>query len=189
MRVSGRVFSPACHIISGIGPAPVLATGDVMPSFDIVSEVDLQEVTNAVDQANREVGNRYDFKGTDSRVEHKDGIATLHSESEFQIKQILDIFEKKIAKRGINVSALSEGNIEASGKKASLVITIRQGIDQDTARKIIKKIKEEKLKVQASIQGDKVRVTGKKRDELQKIIAQLGDSFQDLPLQFINFRD
>lgn len=160
-----------------------------MPSFDVVSEVDLQEVANAVDQTNREVGTRYDFKGTDSRVEHKDALITLISESEFQIRQIQDILQKKIAKRGIDVTALTEGQIVVSGRKASLAITVRQGIDQDTARKIIKKIKETKIKVQASIQGDRVRVSGKKRDDLQQVISELGTAGLDLPLQYINFRD
>jgi len=160
-----------------------------MPSFDLVSEVDLHEITNAVDQTNREVGNRFDFKGTDSRVEQNEAILTLHSEAEFQIRQILDILYKKIAKRSIDIAALTEGEIESSGKKASLVVTIRQGIDQDTARKLIKQIKGLKLKVQSGIQGDKVRVTGKKRDDLQAVIESLKSSNADLPLQYINFRD
>jgi len=160
-----------------------------MPSFDLVSEVDLHEVTNAVDQTNREVGNRFDFKGTDSRVEQNEALLTLHSEAEFQIRQILDILHKKIAKRGIDIAALAEGEIASSGKKASLVITIRQGIDQDTARKLVKQIKGLKLKVQSGIQGDKVRVTGKKRDDLQGVIEHLKSSNSDLPLQYINFRD
>jgi uncharacterized protein YajQ (UPF0234 family) len=160
-----------------------------MPSFDLVSEVDLHEVTNAVDQTNREVGNRFDFKGTDSRVEQNEAVLTLHSETEFQIKQILDILHMKIAKRGIDIAALSEGEIESNGRKASLAITIRQGIDPDTARKLIKQIKELKLKVQGSIQGDKVRISGKKRDDLQNVIGHLKDSNADLPLQYINFRD
>ena len=160
-----------------------------MPSFDIVSEVDLHEVTNAVDQTNREVGNRFDFKGSDSRVEQKEALLTLHTDTEFQIRQILDILHLKIAKRGIDIAALSEGEIRSNGKKASLEITIRQGIDQDTARKLVKQIKELKIKVQSSIQGDKVRVSGKKRDELQSVIAHIKDSNPDLPLQYINFRD
>ncbi len=160
-----------------------------MPSFDVVSEVDLHEVTNAVDQTNREVGNRFDFKGTDARVEQNEAILTLHGEAEFQVRQILDILHKKIAKRSIDIAALSEGEIESSGKKASLVITIRQGIDQDTARKLVKQIKGLKLKVQSSIQGDKVRVTGKKRDDLQGVIEHLKSSNADLPLQYVNFRD
>jgi len=160
-----------------------------MPSFDLVSEVDLHEVTNAVDQTNREVGNRFDFKGTDSRVEQNEAVLTLHSETEFQIRQILDILHMKIAKRGIDIAALSEGEIESNGRKASLTITICQGIDQDTARKLVKQIKGLKLKVQGSIQGDKVRISGKNRDDLQNVIAYLKDSNADLPLQYINFRD
>lgn len=160
-----------------------------MPSFDIVSEVDTHEVTNAVDQTNREIGNRFDFKGTGATVEQGDTTLTLKSENEFQIKQMLDILYKKMAKRGIDIAALAEGGIESSGNKASLAITVRQGIDQDTARKIIKLIKETRLKVQASIQGEKVRVNGKKRDDLQEIIAMLRDASIDLPLQHINFRD
>ena len=160
-----------------------------MPTFDIVSEVDLHEVTNAVDQTNREVGNRFDFKGSDSRVEQKDALLTLHSDTEFQIRQILDILQLKIAKRGIDTAALAEGEIHSNGKKASMDITIQQGIDQDTARKLVKQIKGLKIKVQSSIQGDKVRVSGKKRDELQSVIAHIKDSNPDLPLQYINFRD
>ena len=160
-----------------------------MPSFDIVSEVDTHEVTNAVDQTNREIGNRFDFKGTGATVEQGDTTLTLKSENEFQIKQMLDILYKKMAKRGIDIAALAEGEIESSGNKASLAITVRQGIDQDTARKIIKLIKETRLKVQANIQGEKVRVNGKKRDDLQEIIAMLRDASIDLPLQHINFRD
>ncbi len=160
-----------------------------MPSFDIVSEVDEHEVANAVDQTNREVGNRFDFKGSDSRVELKESTLTLHSDNEFQIKQILDILHKKMAKRGIDIAALSQGDIVSSGNKASLVITVCQGIDQDMARKIVKLSKETKLKVQASIQGDKVRITGKKRDDLQNIIAMLDDAKLGLPLQYTNFRD
>ena len=161
----------------------------LMPSFDIVSEVDLHEVTNAVDQTNREVGNRFDFKGTDSRVEQNDTILTVHSDSEFQIRQILDILHKKIAKRGIDTASLSEGTVEISGKKARLAITVLQGIDQELARTLVKQIKATKLKVQSSIQGDKVRVNGKKRDDLQNIINELKDNGPELPLQYINFRD
>ncbi len=160
-----------------------------MPSFDIVSEVDTHEVTNAVDQTNREIGNRFDFKGTGANVEQTDATLTLKSENEFQIKQMLDILHKKMAKRSIDIAALVEGAIETSGNKASLAITVRQGIDQDTARKIIKLIKETKIKVQASIQGDKLRVNGKKRDDLQGVISMLRDARVDLPLQYINFRD
>lgn len=160
-----------------------------MPSFDIVSEVDLHEVANAVDQTNRETGNRFDFKGTDARVEHKDAVLTLHADNEFQIRQILDILHKKMAKRGIDIAALSEGKIETTVSKASLVITVQQGIDQDAARLLVKNIKATKLKVQSSIQGDRVRVSGKKRDDLQNIISRLDDFGLQVPVQTINFRD
>lgn len=160
-----------------------------MPSFDIVSEVDLQEVTNAVDQTNREVGNRFDFKGSNARVEQKESVLTVHGENAFQIRQILDIMYKRMAKRGIDIAALSEDEVQTSGNKASLVISVQQGINQDAARTLVKKIKASKLKLQSSIQGDKVRVTGKKRDDLQSIISQLDSYDLQLPLQTINFRD
>ena len=160
-----------------------------MPSFDIVSEVDLHEVTNAVDQTNREVSTRFDFKGSDARVEHSEATLTLYADNEFQVRQVLDILYQKLAKRGIDITALSEGKLVTSGNKASLDITVRQGIDQDTARKLVKMIKQTKFKVQASIKGDKVRVSGKKRDDLQNIISELKDAGLELPLQYINFRD
>jgi uncharacterized protein YajQ (UPF0234 family) len=160
-----------------------------MPSFDIVSEVDTHEVSNAVDQTNREVGTRFDFKGSDAGAEQNNETLVLRAENEFQVRQVLDILHKKMAKRGIDIAALKEGPIQTSGNKASMIITVRQGIDQDTARQLVKNIKESKIKVQASIQGDKIRVTGKKRDDLQSIISKLRDSTCDLPLQFNNFRD
>ena len=160
-----------------------------MPSFDIVSEVDLHEVTNAVDQTNREVGNRFDFKGSNAGVQQNDAVLTVHGENEFQIRQVLDILHKRMAKRGIDIAALPEGEVQTSGNKASLVINVLQGIDPDAARKLVKKIKESKLKVQSSIQGDKVRVIGKKRDDLQHIISQLDHYGLQQPLQSVNFRD
>ena len=160
-----------------------------MPSFDVVSEVDLHEITNAVDQTNREVSNRFDFKGSSARVEQNEHLITVHADSEFQIRQVIDILHKKMAKRGIDIAALSEGEVIVSGKQARLEITVRHGIDQDTARRLVKLIKATKVKVQASIQGDKVRVSGKKRDDLQSIISNLKDSSTELPLQYINFRD
>lgn len=160
-----------------------------MPSFDIVSEVDMHEVTNAVDQTSREIDNRFDFKGTGAKVVQSDASLSLQAENDFQIKQMLDILHKKMAKRGIDLSALSEGAIETSGSRASLPITVRQGIDQDTARKVVKLIKETRLRVQSSIQGDKVRVSGKKRDDLQAAIGMLREANIGLPLQYINFRD
>ena len=160
-----------------------------MPSFDIVSEVDMHEVTNAVDQTNREIANRFDFKGVNATVKQTDTGLVLESENDFQIRQMLDILHKKFAKRGIDIAALAEGEIETSLNKASQAVTIRQGIDQDSARKLVKLIKGTRLKVQSSIQGDKVRVSGKKRDELQETISMLKDSDSGLPLQYINFRD
>lgn len=160
-----------------------------MPSFDTVSEVDQHEVNNAVDQANREIGARFDFKGADAKVEFVDGKLNLEAQSEFQIDQMRDILEKKLAKRGVDIAALKPDKVEESGSRAKQKIEVRQGIDQDTARKIVKLIKESKMKVQASIQGDQVRVTGKKRDDLQDAIALLKKSAIGLPLQYQNFRD
>ena len=160
-----------------------------MPSFDVVSEVDMHEATNAVDQANREVGNRFDFKGTDSRYVLEDAQITLYSQSDFQLGQMLDILQTKLSKRGIDIACLKIEDPEISGKTARQRVTLRQGLDQDTARGITRRIKDSKLKVQASIQGDKLRVTGKKRDDLQAVIALLRASPVDLPLQYINFRD
>ena len=160
-----------------------------MPSFDVVSEVDMHEATNAVDQANREVGNRFDFKGTDSRYVLEDAQITLYSQSDFQLGQMLDILQTKLSKRGIDIACLKIEDPEISGKTARQRVTLRQGLDQDTARGITRRIKDSKLKVQASIQGDKLRVTGKKRDDLQAVIALLRASPVDLPLQYVNFRD
>ena len=160
-----------------------------MPSFDVVSEIDLHELANAVDQANREVGTRFDFKGTDSTFQLADNEITLESGSEFQLNQMRDILQHKMVKRGLDISCLDAGNPEIAGKKARQKITARQGIDKDLARKIVKLIKDGKLKVQAAIQGDQVRVTGKKRDDLQEVIAMLKNQKFDLPLQFSNFRD
>jgi len=160
-----------------------------MPSFDVVSEIDMHETTNAVDQANREVGNRFDFKGTDSRYVLEDTQITLYSQSDFQLRQMLDILQAKLSKRGIDIACLKIEDPEISGKTARQRITLRQGIDQETARGIIRLIKDSKLKVQAAIQGDKLRITGKKRDDLQAVIALLRANPVDLPLQYVNFRD
>ncbi|MDH3214662.1 MAG: YajQ family cyclic di-GMP-binding protein [Candidatus Krumholzibacteria bacterium] len=160
-----------------------------MPSFDVVSRVDMHEVTNAIDQANREVTNRFDFKGTDSRFERQESTITLHASSKFQLKQMLDVLEGKLAKRHVDLGCLLVGEAEESGKGARQTVTIRQGIETDLARQIIKRIKETKLKVQASIQGEKVRISGKKKDDLQQVIALLKEQEWDMPLQFENFRD
>lgn len=160
-----------------------------MPSFDAVSEVDLQEVSNAVDQTNREVGTRYDFKGSNAHVEQSDAQLTITADNEFQLDQVKDILHKKLAKRGVDITALRESKVEVSGNRARQGIEVQQGIPQETAKKIIKQVKDAKLKVQASIQGEKVRISGKKRDDLQSVIALLKDAKLGLPLQFINFRD
>jgi uncharacterized protein YajQ (UPF0234 family) len=160
-----------------------------MPSFDTVSEVDLHEISNAVDQANREVGTRYDFKGSGAKVEHSGEQLTLLADNEFQLGQVRDILHLKLAKRGIDLGSLEEGKVEITTSQARQVLTVRQGIPQDIARQIVKLVKEAKLKVQVSIQGDKVRVSGKKRDDLQDVIALLREAPIDLPLQYVNFRD
>ena len=160
-----------------------------MPSFDVVSQVDQHELTNAVDQANREITNRFDFKGTSAHVERNEAELTLIADAEFQVNQIDDILRKKMAARGIDVGCLEMGEITQSGKEARQIAKIRQGIDKELAKKITKQIKESKLKVQAQIQGEQVRVTGKKRDDLQQVIALLREAKLDLPLQFENFRD
>lgn len=160
-----------------------------MPSFDVVSEIDQHELTNAVDQTNREVGNRFDFKGTDSRVEQEEGALVIDAPSDFQIEQVKVILHQKLAKRGLDVGSLEEGDIEERGKRARQRITVREGIDKEMAKRIVKLVKESKVKVQASVQGEQVRVTGKKRDELQQIIALLREADLGLPLQFQNFRD
>lgn len=160
-----------------------------MPSFDVVSEVDKHELTNAVDQTNREVGNRFDFKGTDSKVEQAAGVLNVESQSDFQIKQIVDMLHQKMVKRGIDIRSLKEGDVELRGSRAYLAITVNEGIDSELARKIVKMVKERKMKVQAAIQGEQVRITGKKRDALQQVISMLKESNIEQPMQFNNFRD
>ncbi len=160
-----------------------------MPSFDVVSQVDLHELTNAVDQANREIANRFDFKGTDSRIERSGLLLTLEGSNEFQLKQMLDILHSKLVKRGVDIGSLEEGKVQESGSRARQDLTVRQGIDKDTARQMVKLVKESKLKVQAAVQGEQIRVTGKKRDELQRVIALLREASFEVPLQYLNFRD
>ena len=160
-----------------------------MPSFDVVSEVDLQEVRNAVDQANREVGTRFDFKGVDARFELSEAEITLHAEQEFQLNQMMDILRQKLVKRGVDIGSMDVKTPETSLNAARQQVVIKQGVDADTAKKMVKAIKAGKIKVQAQIQGDQVRVTGKKRDDLQQVIALLKAADYGLPLQFNNFRD
>jgi len=161
-----------------------------MPSFDVVSEVDMQEVRNAVDQANREISNRFDFKGSDARVEQSDQRLVLFADDEFKVDQAREVLIAKLAKRKVDVACLDSGKVEkAAGDSAKQEIVVRQGVDTDLARRLVKRIKDAKLKVQASIQGDQVRVTGKKRDDLQNVIALLRKEDWGLPLQYVNFRD
>lgn len=160
-----------------------------MPSFDVVSELDHHEVANAVDQGNREVNNRFDFKNTDSSFELEEQQIMLKTGSEFQLKQMLDILYSKLSKRGIGLAAVEAGSSEVSGQSYSQSVQLKQGIEGELAKSIVKHIKQSKLKLQAAIQGEQVRVTGKKRDELQAAIALLKQADFDRPLQFKNFRD
>jgi uncharacterized protein YajQ (UPF0234 family) len=160
-----------------------------MPSFDIVSEVDKHELTNAVDQANRELGNRFDFKGTNARFELDGFVITQRAPSDFQLKQMLDILRTRLTSRGIDVRCLDEGAVEANIAEARQRITVKQGIEQPLAKKIVATIKAARLKVDTQIQGEKLRVSGKKRDDLQAAIALLRSAELELPLQFENFRD
>ena len=163
-----------------------------MPSFDIVSEVNQVEVRNAVDQCNKEISTRFDFKGSDARVEvsEKDKILAVYADDEFKLGQLRDVLTGKLAKRGVDVRCLQLGDIEkVSGNKVKQNIAVRVGVEQELARKIVKLTKDSKLKVQASIQGDAVRVSGAKKDALQDIIALVRKSIADFPLQFKNFRD
>ena len=163
-----------------------------MPSFDIVSEVNQVEVNNAIDQANKEITNRFDFKGSDARIEYKekDKVLTLYADDDFKLSQITDIMTGKLTKRGVDIRSLKYADAEkVSGNKVKQAVTVRTGVEQELAKKIVKIIKESKLKVQGSIQGDAVRVSGAKRDDLQEAIALVKKSITDFPLQYENFRD
>ncbi|PSJ18003.1 YajQ family cyclic di-GMP-binding protein [Nitrosomonas supralitoralis] len=161
-----------------------------MPTFDIVSEVDKQEIKNAVDQVNKEVSTRFDFKGSDARVEQIDYQLTIFADDEFKLEQVLDILRTKLTKRNVDVRCLDKGQAEKiSGNKVKQLITVKTGVETELAKKITKNIKDSKLKVQASIQGDVVRVTGSKKDVLQDVIQLIKRSIDNFPLQFQNFRD
>ncbi len=161
-----------------------------MPSFDVVLEANMVEVRNAVDQANKEISTRFDFKGSDSRVEQKEQDLTAYADSEFQLNQVRDVLTGRLTKRNVDVRFLDAGKIEKmGGDKVKQVIKVKNGIESDAAKKIVKTIKDSKMKVQASIQGDAVRVTGAKRDDLQATMALLKKEVTDLPLDFNNFRD
>ena len=160
-----------------------------MPSFDVVSEVDQHELTNAVDQAQKEIQNRYDFKGTSANAEIAESAIVLTADSDFQIQQMHPIVYTKLSSRKIDIMCLEAGKVESSGKGVKQRLTVKQGIDKETAKKAVAKIKESKMKVQASIQGEQLRVTGKKRDDLQQAMKLLKDADLGLPMQFQNFRD
>lgn len=161
-----------------------------MPSFDIKSEVNQVELNNAVAQANKEITNRFDFKGSDARVEQGENTLTLFADDEFKLKQVTDIVIAKLTKRQVDIRALKYGDPEkVSGNKVKQAVTVRTGVEQELAKKIVKLLKDSKLKVQASIQGDAVRVSGAKKDNLQDAIALARTSITDFPLQYQNFRD
>lgn len=160
-----------------------------MPSFDVVSNTDNHEVTNAVDQVNREVKTRFDFKDTDARVEMTKDKLTIIAPTDFQLKQVDEILRNKMTKRGVDIRVMKYQDINTNLSEARQVIDIKQGIDSDNAKKIVKLIKDAGYKVQAAIQGDQVRVTGKKRDDLQEVIAMLKQAKVEIPLQFTNFRE
>ena len=160
-----------------------------MPSFDVVSEVNLDEVRNALNQAIREVDTRFDFKGKNVKFEFENNQVTMRAPDEFQLNQMFDILASKLAKRKVNVASLRRESVQTNVSDAWQAITVRQGIETDLARQIVKKIKQTKMKVQVAIQGDQLRVSGKKRDELQDVIAFLKEAKIDLPLQFTNYRD
>lgn len=160
-----------------------------MPSFDVVSEVDLHALTNAVDQAERVITNRFDFKGVDCGFERKERTVMLHAEAEFQLQQMMDVLRGAITKCQIDPRAIKEGEVQKSGKTVKQEVTLLHGLDAETSRKLVKLVKDSKLKVQTAIQGEQLRVTGTKRDDLQQVIALLRANDIGVPLQYENFRD
>jgi uncharacterized protein YajQ (UPF0234 family) len=161
----------------------------LMPSFDIVSELNMHEVANALDQANREVSTRFDFKGVDAKFELSEAVVTLHAQADFQLKQMLDILRQKLAKRGVELTCMKIDDPIIVGQTAKQVVTLREGIETDLGKKIQRLIKDSKLKVQAAIQDKQLRVTGKSRDDLQSVIAMVRNAKLDMPFQYKNFRD
>ena len=161
-----------------------------MPSFDIVSEVEKTEVKNAIEQTNKEVSTRFDFKGSDARVEQAEYVLTVYADDEFKLDQVQDVLNGKLIKRGIDIKCIEIGKVEkVSGNKVKRQVTVKTGVETELAKKIVRLIKDSKIKVQASIQGEEVRVTGAKRDTLQEAIQLVKKSIADFPLQFQNFRD
>ena len=161
-----------------------------MPSFDIVSQVDKQEVKNAIDQTNKEIGNRFDFKGSDARIEQNELALTAYADDEFKLGQVIDVLRTRLTKRNIDLRCLELGTVEKiSGDKVKRAVTVKVGVPQETGKKIVKQLKDSKLKVQASIQGDAVRVSGAKKDDLQAAIQLVRSAVTEVPVQFTNFRD
>jgi hypothetical protein len=161
-----------------------------MPSFDITSEVNKVELKNAIEQSNKEITNRFDFKGSDARIEQNELQLTVYADDDFKLKQVMDVFLGKCAKRGVDVRALDPKDVEKiSGNKVKQLVDVKNGIEQDAAKRIVKLIKDAKIKVQASIQGEAVRVSGAKKDDLQGAIQLVKSSVKEIPLQFGNFRD
>ena len=161
-----------------------------MPSFDIVSDINKVELKNALEQSNKEITNRFDFKGSDARIEQKELELTVYADSAFQLKQVMDLFQIKCAKRGLDVRSLDPQDPQKiGGDKIKQLVKVKEGIEQELGKKIVKTIKEAKLKVQASIQGNAVRISGAKKDELQEAMALVRKSVTDVPVQFNNFRD
>ncbi|HMH18518.1 MAG TPA: YajQ family cyclic di-GMP-binding protein [Burkholderiales bacterium] len=160
-----------------------------MPSFDIVSEVNKVELKNAVDQANKEIANRFDFKGSDARIEQAELVLTIYADDDFKLRQVTDVLLTKCAKRGVDARMFDTKSVEKIGTKVKQPIHVKAGIEQEKAKSIVKVLKDSKMKVQASIQGSAVRVSGSKKDDLQTAIQLLRTSVTDIPLQFQNFRD
>ena len=160
-----------------------------MPTFDIVSEIDRHELTNAVDQANKEIGTRFDFKGSNARIEFSGDDLVFHAQSRFQLQQMFPVLLSKMSKRGLDIDSLKMGDVTEAATTAKQPVTVQEGIDKEIAKKIVKMVKESKLKVQTAIQGEQLRVTGKKRDDLQEAMQLLKQADLGIPLQFNNFRD
>jgi hypothetical protein len=160
-----------------------------MPSFDTVSEINHHELTNAVDQANKEIGTRYDFKGSDARIEFAGKDLMFHAQTRFQLQQMFPVLLQKMSKRGLDINCLKMGEVVEAAKTAKQPVSLQEGIDKEVAKKIVKLLKESKMKVQASIQGEQVRVSGKKRDDLQQAMQLMKSADLGIPLQYNNFRD
>lgn len=160
-----------------------------MPSFDVTSDVNKVELKNSVDQANKEIQTRFDFKGSDARVDQKELVLTLYADDDFKLRQVMDLLLTKCAKRGVDTRAMDVQKLEKIGTKVKQIVNVKEGIEQEQAKKIVKLLKESKIKVQASIQGPAVRVSGAKRDDLQASIQLVRESIKEIPVQFGNFRD